>query len=137
MLVLALQNFARVVSLSWLNKLHFWYFRSSSWVELRLTQIFINNIWSKLNIFISVIEIRLECLKWYSIIHIIIFHSTYTRCHVLQNFARVVSLSWLNKLHFWYFRSSSWVELRLTQIFSMVPSISRRKGDNSSEILKS
>jgi hypothetical protein len=36
-----------------------------------------------------------------------------------------VSLSWLNKLHFWYFRSSTWVELRLTQIFSMVPSNSR------------
>jgi hypothetical protein len=30
MLVLALQNFARVVSLSSLNKLHFRYFRSSS-----------------------------------------------------------------------------------------------------------
>ena len=43
----------------------------------------------------------------------------------LQNFARVVSLSLLKKPHFRYLRSSSWVELRLTQIFSMVPSNSR------------
>jgi hypothetical protein len=31
----------------------------------------------------------------------------------------------LNKPHFWYLRNSSWIELRLTQIFSMVPSNSR------------
>jgi hypothetical protein len=43
----------------------------------------------------------------------------------LQNFATVVSLLSLNKLHFRYFRSSSWVELRLTQIFSMAQSNSR------------
>ena len=43
----------------------------------------------------------------------------------LQNFARVVSLSSLNKLQFLYFHSSSRVELRLTQIFSIVPSNSR------------
>ena len=35
------------------------------------------------------------------------------------------SLSSLNKLHFLYFHSSSWVEVRLTQIFSIVPSNSR------------
>ena len=43
----------------------------------------------------------------------------------LQNLARVVSLSSLNKLHFRYFNSSSWVELRLTRMFSMIPSNSR------------
>jgi hypothetical protein len=39
-LVLALQDFTQVVSLLSLNKLHFRYFRSSSRVELRLTQFF-------------------------------------------------------------------------------------------------
>jgi hypothetical protein len=37
-----------------------------------------------------------------------------------QNFARVVSLSLLNKPRFRYLRSSSWVELRLTRMFSSV-----------------
>jgi hypothetical protein len=41
----------------------------------------------------------------------------------LQNFAQVVCFSSLNKRHFRYIRSSSWVELRLTRILFMVPSV--------------
>ena len=57
--------------------------------------------------------------------HRISFKSFRESRQALQNFARVLSLSSLNKLHFRYFHSSSRVELRLTQIFSMVPSNSR------------
>ena len=59
MLVLALQNFARVVSFSLLNKLRFRYLRSSSWVELWSTRIFSNE--SQLYIYID--KVKYACSR--------------------------------------------------------------------------
>jgi hypothetical protein len=59
MLVLALQNFARVVSFSLLSKLRFRYLRSSSWVELWSTRIFSNE--SQLYIYID--KVKYACSR--------------------------------------------------------------------------